>query len=55
MDELIEMIVKEAANQVSRLPLDEQTFVFSELSERFSQLSQDVVMFGYGLNEEDEQ
>ena len=53
MDEVIEAILNEAMKKLEGFSFCDQSFIFSELSERFSELSHDALMTEYGLKEED--
>lgn len=53
MDEIIETILNEAMKKSEGFSFTDQAFIFSELSERFTGLSHDVLMAEYGLKEED--
>lgn len=53
MDEIIETILNEAMKKSEGFSFTDQSFIFSELSERFTGLSHDALMAEYGLKEED--
>lgn len=53
MDEVIEAILNDAIKKAEGFSYSEQSFIFTELSERFTALSHDALMAEYGLKEED--
>ena len=53
MDKAIEVILNSIIKKVEGFSYDEQSFIFSELSERLTRLSHDALMAEYGLKEED--
>lgn len=53
MDEVIETIVNYAVEKTERFTFCDQAFIFTELSERLTGLSHDVLMAEYGFKEED--
>lgn len=53
MDEIIEVIVDYAAKRSEGFTFGEQSFIFTEVSERLTALSHDALMAEYGLREED--
>jgi len=53
MDEVIEAIVNYAVKKTERFTFCDQAFIFTELSERLTGLSHDVLMAEYGFKEED--
>lgn len=53
MDEVIDQIICNAIESARSFPFSDQSFIFSELAERFSGLSHDALMAEYGLKEED--
>ena len=53
MDEIIEAILNYAIKKAEGFLYSEQSFIFTELSERLTTLSHDALMAEYGLKEED--
>lgn len=53
MDEVIEAILNYAIKKSEGFSHSDQSFIFTELSERLSALSHDALMAEYGLKEED--
>lgn len=53
MDKAIEVILNSIIKKVEGFSYDEQSFIFSELSERLTRLSHDALMAEYGMKEED--
>lgn len=53
MDDTIEAIVDDAIKKAEGFSCGEQSFIYSELSERLTRLSHDALMVEYGLKEED--
>lgn len=53
MDEVIETILNIAIKKAEGFSYSEQSFIFTELSERLTALSHDALMAEYGLKEED--
>lgn len=53
MDETIEKILNYAIKKAEGFSFSEQSFIFTELSERLTRLSHDALMAEYGLKEED--
>lgn len=53
MDEVIEAIVNYAIKKSEGFSFSEQSFIFTELSERLTRLSHDTLMVEYGLKEEE--
>lgn len=53
MDETIEAILNYAIKKSEGFSHSDQSFIFTELSERLSALSHDALMAEYGLKEED--
>lgn len=53
MDETIETILNYAIKKAEGFSFNEQSFIFTELSERLTRLSHDALMAEYGLKEED--
>lgn len=53
MDEVIEAIVNYAIKKSEGFSFSEQSFMFTELSERLTGLSYNALMAEYGLKEED--
>lgn len=53
MDETIEAILNNIIKKTECFSYDEQSFIFSELSERLTSLSHDALMTEYGMKEED--
>ena len=53
MDEAIEVILNSIIKKAGGFSYDEQSFIFSELAERLTRLSQDALMAEYGMKEED--
>ena len=53
MDDVIEAILNDAIKKADDFSYGDRTFKFSELSERFSNLSHDALMAEYGIKEED--
>ena len=53
MDEAIEAILNYAIKKSEGFSFGDQSFIFTELSERLSALSHDALMSEYGLKDED--
>lgn len=53
MDEVIEAIVNYAIKKSEGFSFSEQSFMFTELSERLTGFSHNALMAEYGLKEED--
>lgn len=53
MDATIEAIVNDTVNQAMAFSGIDQSFIYSELSDRFAKLSHEALMSEYGLKEED--
>lgn len=53
MDEVIESILNEAVEKAMSFSPCDQSFIYSELSDRLSELSHSALMAEYGLKEED--
>lgn len=53
MDEVIEAILNYAVKKAGNFSSGDQSFIFSEVSERLTRLSHDALMAEYGLKEED--
>ena len=53
MEEVIEAIVNYAIKKSEGFSFSEQSFMFTELSERLTGLSHNALMAEYGLKEED--
>lgn len=53
MDEVIEKILNHVIKETEGFTFSDQSFIFTELSERMTQLSHDALMMEYGLKEED--
>ena len=53
MDEVIEAILNDAVERAMAFSPCDQSFIYSEVSERLSDLSHDALMAEYGLKEED--
>lgn len=53
MDEVIEAIVDYAVKSSEGFTFGEQSFIFTEVSERLTALSHEALMAEYGLREED--
>lgn len=53
MDEIIETILNEAMKKLEGFSFTDQSFIYSELSERLTALSHEALMAEYGLKEED--
>lgn len=52
MEELIETVVNEAVSRISDIPFDEQVYVYSELSDRMSKLSDQALLAEYRIRED---
>lgn len=53
MDAIIEAILNDAVNRALAFSSLDQSFIYSELSDRFAELSHEALMSEYGLKEED--
>lgn len=53
MDATIEAILNDAVDRAMVFPIPDQSYIYSELSDRFSELSHAALMAEYGLKEED--
>ena len=53
MDETIEAILNYTIKKAEGFSFSDQSFIFTELSERLTGLSHDALMAEYGLKEED--
>lgn len=53
MDEIIKAILNEAIKKAEGFSFSEQSFIYSEVSERLMGLSHDALMAEYGMKEED--
>lgn len=53
MDETIETVLNYAIKKTEGFSFNEQSFIFTELSEHFTRLSHDALNAEYGLKEED--
>ena len=53
MDEVIEAIVNDAVEKSNGLFPGDQSFIYSEVSDRLSDLSHTALMTEYGFKEED--
>lgn len=53
MDATIEAILNDAVDRAMVFPALDQSYIYSELSDRFSELSHAALMAEYGLKEED--
>lgn len=53
MDEVIEVILNDTVEKAMAFSPCDQSFIYSELSDRLSELSHTALMTEYGLKEED--
>lgn len=53
MDEVIEAIVNDAVERATTFSPGDQSFIYSEVSDRLSDLSHTALMTEYGFKEED--
>lgn len=53
MDATIETILNDAVEKAMAFSSLDQSFIYSELSDRFAELSHEALMNEYGLKEED--
>lgn len=53
MDATIEAILNDAVEKAMAFSSLDQSFIYSELSDRFSELSHTALMAEYGIKEED--
>lgn len=53
MDATIEAILNDAVDRALAFSSLDQSFIYSELSDRFSELSHTALMAEYGIKEED--
>lgn len=53
MDEVIEAIVNDAVERAMVFPPCDQSFIYSEVSDRLSDLSHTALITEYGFKEED--
>lgn len=53
MDDVIEAILNSAIKKAEGFSFSGQSFIYSEVSERLTNLSHDALMAEYGLTEED--
>lgn len=53
MDATIEAILNDAVDRALAFSSLDQSFIYSELSDRFAELSHETLMSEYGLKEED--
>ncbi|KAA4626500.1 hypothetical protein F3B52_28720 [Bacteroides ovatus] len=53
MDEVIEAIVNDAVERATAFSPGDQSFIYSEVSDRLSDLSHTALMTEYGFKEED--
>lgn len=53
MDDVIEAILNSAIKKAEGFSFSDQSFIYSEVSERLTNLSHDALLTEYGLTEED--